>query len=151
MKFLVPVAKTGKYIIFRGVANQNPFRPTNIKNEGKIPCEGLKQLMRVCGGYNMFYAGSSLAQGCSTTEYIYNIRVSCFELKLSPLRDTLMCNEGIVRSELVSPRSISPEINGRQSPLLANRRRPRTSFGAWISRRLYNWIVNCVFVWLHNA
>ena len=47
-----------------------------------------------------------------------SIRINCFELKLSPLRDTLMCNEGIARSELVSPRSISPEINGRQAPCL---------------------------------
>ena len=41
--------------------------------------------------------------------------------KLSPLRDTLMCNEGIARSDHVSPRSILPEINGRQAPCLPTR------------------------------
>ena len=37
-------------------------------------------------------------------------RINCFESKLSPLRDTLMCIEGIVGSDHVNPRSILSKI-----------------------------------------
>ena len=102
----------------------------------------------LCADTTCFYAGSSLEQVCSTIEHIYfsnpmwisievflpanmlwriasfkdcSFCISCFESKLSPQCDTLMCNEGIARSDHVSPRSILPEINGRQAPCLPTR------------------------------
>ena len=60
--------------------------------------------------------------------------INSFESKLSLLRDTLMSNEGIARSDHVSPPSILPEIIGRQAsrlPTLANQRAdgPRSVLG----------------------
>ena len=61
----------------------------------------------------------------------------CFVSTLSPLRDTLICNEGIARSDHVSPQSILPERS--RLPTLSNQRRlGRSSLGAWTKRFLFN-------------
>ena len=66
----------------------------------------------VCGFCNRSGPAANNS-GVSHRSRTVSFRINRFESQLSPLRDTLVWNEGIARSDHVSPPSILPEINGQ--------------------------------------